>query len=129
MNKITKQQFNEVFQLNPTGNPEHTFKAIEYYINNDNIDFDGNIVNIKYISDHYKEYLEHWRDTTGKRDPKYISKTDKLKSLYEFLNSGEHKKSFVVTPTNRIFYLTNNKSINGLKEDLNKFIKKTTRHG
>jgi hypothetical protein len=127
--KLTKEQFNDLFLLNPSGNPDHTFQAVEYYMENDNIDFDDNTVDFKYIYDRYKEYLAWWKDTWGKRDQKFVGKTDKLKSIYEFLNAGDHKKSFVVTPTNRIFYLTNNKSISNLKIDLAKFIKRTTKHG
>lgn len=126
---LTKEEFNQIFQLNPTGNAEHTFKAIEYYIENSDTDFDGNTIDFKYIYDRYKEYLNWWKDSWGKRDQKYVAKENRLKELYRFLNDEDHKKSFVTTPTNRIFYLTNNKSISELKMSLFKFIKETTRHG
>lgn len=93
MSKIdfpTKEEFIDIFNLFPKGNPEKVFTDVKYIIMSRKM-FDGSPVTWKIISESYSLYIEK-RRKEGVQD-KFI------KSFDSFCNAGDYNIDFGKEPS------------------------------
>ena len=107
---------NDLLKLNPDGNIERNETTFEYYSRTHNPD------------DLYKSYLSYikwWKATFGTRSPKFISKSDRLKSVAEWLETGGHKTVYQVQKSTLMTYMgLDYATVEELEKDYERFKKK-----
>lgn len=83
------------FILNPFGSSVEAWNQLRYIVDNSELNNNGE-VDYYYLYNKYKEYIDYWNTTFGQRDDKYISKSDKKKSIYDFLIENKYNESFEI---------------------------------
>lgn len=92
-----ESNFDQLWDLNPSGNKEDVSGTVDDYIRFNGYTIDG-------IISKYKEYLFFWQAKNGEKDPKYIGKSDQLKSISDFLRDGMMRQDFPLPKTSRDYY-------------------------
>lgn len=77
----------------------------------------------KSLYEKYKEYVEWWQFTYGKKNPEYISKSDTQVCPGDFISKGMYNNSYSIQSNNiqRNLYLFGNNSVDVLLEKLKEF--------
>lgn len=88
----TREEFIELFNLFPRGNPESVFREVKYTIMSAKT-FDNNPVTWKLIHDSYSAYIQKRKDDEAQE--KFI------KSLESFLKSKDYNIDFKKEPSMR----------------------------
>ena len=81
----------KLWNLNPNGNKNSLETTLKIASNRG--------IELEVIFNSYKAYLLQWQQSIGKRDPQYIGEKQQLKSVEEFTEKEEYKKSFALPLT------------------------------
>jgi hypothetical protein len=91
------KSFEDLWSLNPNGTLEETRYNAENIVKTYGVSYDD-------LYWKYKEYLNYWTVKYGDKDPKYLRKSDELKSISEFLQLGMRNQTFTLPKTSRDYY-------------------------
>lgn len=109
MNKreLTPEQFNnELFSLNPTGDPNNIYNYLYIqFIEKDVYTFTKELITFEFIVKKYQNYLKWWNHIYGDKDPTYIGKNEKLKGINDFLIKSMYEQDFEIKEKSRDTYL------------------------
>lgn len=108
---ITPEQFEKFWSLHRTGSQDDLRTVLDFHIYDlgpqDGV-INGKPVTFDLIYHSYKNYLDGWKRTFGKRDPKYIANKDALIPPIKFLQEKMYRLSFEHFKTTRDIYLFKN---------------------
>jgi hypothetical protein len=105
MEQDFEEQFEELWKINSDGNKRTTYDAVKIIINKEYLDFNHVPYTIKTIAESYQEYMSYWTASFGQTEPRYVSNQNKLKTIYEFINTLSFQKTWKIPDSNRMGYL------------------------
>ncbi len=116
---VTEDVLRDIWALNPSGSYEETRIAMNISISTNGYGIgliDGEPITGSLIYRKYKAYVNYWKQTHGKKDPKYVPKDQQLKSIKDFCYAKEYNKHFTIFRTSRDNYLFRDLSDAKIKE-------------
>lgn len=106
---FTKQQFHELYKLNPDGDPGEMYKYIDRHMFEDGTvvltSYTKEKVTFDYLLKKYKEYILWWDHIYGKRDQNYVAQADKKKNIKQFCADRMYERNFIIGKKERDNYL------------------------
>lgn len=90
--KITEEQLDKIFELNPLGDRY----LCKYDINNiiGKIDTKGKPIDFNYLYNKYKEYIVYYNTRYGNTEERFVPKTDKLRTISQFIEQQMYIQEF-----------------------------------
>ena len=101
---MTDQQFKSLWKLNKVGSAAETKSIVTYQINRQEY-CDDILIDFDYIYKKYIAYKKFWYHKNGNRDPKYISNSDKFKSINDFIRNSMFREEFEIDKKSVDYYL------------------------
>lgn len=108
---ITEDEMKRFWALNPTGDYLDTKTIISIHIESKGNGLglvNGMPITAKLIHESYEAYLGYWKQLYGRKDPKYISKDNQLKTIGRFVTDMDYQRAFNSFQTSRDSYLFKN---------------------
>lgn len=123
---MTKEEFKEHFwSINPSGDFNATFNVLNFHVQNFP-DTNGKSLTFEYIHNKYKEYFEYHSTKFKNVEEKYISKADKLKDIYSFIDGFMYNLEFnvIISFPERDEYLFGKHKLDNLYKKYEEFTKR-----
>lgn len=102
---MTIEQFNKLFILDPEANKNQTFSYVQRHLNSSMTTFSGEKMDFDFIYSKYKSYRDWWHRKHGSKDPKFLAKADKQKSIIAFIADGMYDSEWGIGKSFRDYYM------------------------
>jgi hypothetical protein len=119
---IKESDFAEAFTGFDIGNSTSALYILRDKIAKETKTFDGQLITLDLIKQLYSKYNKYWIHKYGKNDPKYVSKTEKRKTVYDFLMEGMYNNTYKIEEAPRDSYLFGNMDRQEMIQKTKKFI-------
>ncbi|HNX01646.1 MAG TPA: hypothetical protein PKK33_09795 [Candidatus Cloacimonadota bacterium] len=126
--ELAKRFEAELWPLNTQGDYEDTLEKVEFIISMNYTDHFKNKVTFEYILDKYRKYMGWWENTIGVKGPQWIKESERLKSIFDFLDERLFFQSFELPRRIRDLYIFGTESFESLNIKLKAF-KSSFKHG
>jgi hypothetical protein len=122
MSNINDAEMKLIWALNPAGDYRDTMTVISIEIGSQGNGLglvNGQPISANLIRKSYENYLNYWKQLYGRKDPRYISKDNQLKSIKDFVIAKDYTREYNTFRTPRDMYLFRDMSDDEIKKNGN----------